>query len=97
MSFSKALNCELFSATGYLLIIAWSSKYSKQPVPLNTGEFCNLGVVKVGTKAFINLTFKLLLIVAWLDGTSVVHIMLGSFGQGQRGMCYASGKKRKLL
>lgn len=97
MSFSKALNWELFSATGYLLIIAWSSKYSKQPVPLNTGEFCNLGVVKVGTKAFINLTFKLLLIVAWLDGTSVVHIMLGSFGQGQRGMFYASGKKRKLL
>lgn len=43
------INQELFPATRSPLIIAWSSKYSKQPVLLNTGkEFHNLWVVTVG-------------------------------------------------
>lgn len=32
------INREVFPATRYLLIIAWSSKYSKQPVLLNIGK-----------------------------------------------------------
>lgn len=83
-----------------LLIPAWSSKYSKQPVLLETGqESCNFWAVteKVGTQAFKKLTCDLLSVIAWLDTASVTH-KVASFGQGQIGHAlYTSSKKRRWL
>lgn len=51
----------------------------------------------VGTQAFIKLTFKLFLIVAWLDRSSVIY-MLAYFGQGQMGhVLYASSKRTAII